>query len=226
MDDVANKPAHLPSVDRVLGSTAGALAIARYGHTQTTREIRAQLAHFRAHLAQEIPDIETIARAANAALDARNAPSQRRVFNLTGTVLHTNLGRATLAEEAITAVVEAMRHPTNLEFNVDGAARGERDDHVRALVCELTGAQDACLVNNNAAAVLLALNTLSRGKEAIVSRGELIEIGGAFRLPDIMQRASAKLREVGTTNRTHLRWTSPTSVPPSWRIVGARVVAR
>lgn len=198
----------LPSVDQVLRSPVGQVASARFGHAATVDAIRRTLARLREvqrDVTEATSDPDAIAREASDFLDRQDRPSVRRVFNLTGTVLHTNLGRAILPESAIAAAVEAMRFPVALEFDVEGGGRGERDDHVRGLVRELTGAEDAVVVNNNAGAVLLVLNTFGSGREAIVSRGELIEIGGAFRLPDIMARAGARLIEVGTTNRTHLR---------------------
>ncbi|MCO6390531.1 L-seryl-tRNA(Sec) selenium transferase [Aliihoeflea aestuarii] len=196
----------IPSVDAVLRSCSGQTATARFGHAQTTGRIRALINVERetARSAGMLRDAEGLGALALAALEAQSGHALRPVFNLTGTVLHTNLGRAVLADTAIDAAMDAMRDAVALEFDLDTGKRGERDDHLRALICELTGAEDATIVNNNAAAVLLVLNTLAGdGGGAVVSRGELIEIGGAFRMPDIMRQAGARLIEVGTTNRTH-----------------------
>ncbi|MBS0536063.1 MAG: L-seryl-tRNA(Sec) selenium transferase [Proteobacteria bacterium] len=191
----------LPSVDEVLRSDALAGSVAQFGRTSAVAAVRAVLAEARKR--GGAGDVAAFAREAAAQLEAEAQPNLKPVFNLTGTVLHTNLGRALIAESAIEAAIIAMRNAVALEFDLGGGRRGERDELVRDLLCELTGAEDATIVNNNAAAVLLVLNTFAKGKDAIVSRGELIEIGGAFRMPDIMSRAGAKLREIGTTNRTH-----------------------
>jgi L-seryl-tRNA(Ser) seleniumtransferase len=196
----------IPSVDDVLKTATAGLAVARYGRPQVVVAVRATLDDMRVELrngrAGDVgPDL--VATSALARLDHAARPAVRLVFNLTGTILHTNLGRAVLAEAAVEAAVTAMRQAIALEYDLDTGKRGERDSLVRGLLCELTGAEDATIVNNNAAAVLLALNTLAKGRDAVVSRGELIEIGGAFRMPDIMARAGCRLIEVGTTNRTH-----------------------
>jgi L-seryl-tRNA(Ser) seleniumtransferase len=196
----------LPSVDLVLRAPAAAALLEQFGRSAATDAIRAALDQARSALLagrEAVPQPEDLVAAALDRLAVENCTSMRPLFNLTGTVLHTNLGRALLAETAIEAAIAAMRDAVALEFDLDDGKRGERDDHVRDLICALTGAEDATLVNNNAAAVLLVLNTLAKDREAIVSRGELIEIGGAFRMPDIMARAGATLVEVGTTNRTH-----------------------
>ncbi|QDF66599.1 L-seryl-tRNA(Sec) selenium transferase [Shewanella sp. SNU WT4] len=138
-------------------------------------------------------------------IDAGHRASMSAVMNLTGTVLHTNLGRSQMCEAAITAVTNVMRHPVPVEFDMGQGKRGHRDTAVSSLIHELTGAKACCVVNNNAAAVLLMLAATAAGKEVIVSRGELVEIGGAFRIPDIMAQAGCKLVEVGCTNRTHLQ---------------------
>ena len=192
----------LPAVDRVLRTEGARALISQYGRPLVLKAVRAELERRRecGTAASETSILEQCA----ASLARELQPSQRRVFNLTGTVLHTNLGRATLPEEAIAAAVEAMRDPTTLEYEIESGRRGERDDHVAGWLTRLTGAEAALTVNNNAGALVLALNTLAEGRETIVSRGELIEIGGSFRLPDIMARAGTQLREVGTTNRTHL----------------------
>jgi L-seryl-tRNA(Ser) seleniumtransferase len=195
--------AALPAVDRVLNGPAAVALIGQYGRPLVVEAVRETLAACRTD--GGTASIEAIATASEAWLAALMRPSQRRVFNLTGTVLHTNLGRAPLPEEAVAAVVEAMRAPSNLEYDIASGRRGERDDHIASWLKRLTGADAALAVNNNAGALLLALNALAAGRETLVSRGELIEIGGSFRLPDIMQRAGTTLREVGTTNRTHLR---------------------
>ena len=198
----------LPAVDDVLKQDAARLAIARFGRPAAVKAVRQTLDAARAALRAGKPQSsrpEAIASAALVELAAEARSNLRPVFNLTGTVLHTNLGRALLAEAAIEAAVAAMRSAVALEFDLATGKRGERDDHLRGLLREFSGAEDATVVNNNAAAVLLTLNTLAKGREAVVSRGELIEIGGAFRMPDIMARAGARLKEIGTTNRTHYK---------------------
>jgi L-seryl-tRNA(Ser) seleniumtransferase len=196
----------LPSVDLVLRAPAAAVLLEQFGRSAATDAIRAELDRARgAVLAgrESAPRPDDVLAGALDRLASAQRSAMRPLFNLTGTVLHTNLGRALLADAAVAAASKAMRDAVALEFDLADGRRGERDDHVRELICALTGAEDATLVNNNAAAVLLVLNTLANGREAVVSRGELIEIGGAFRMPDIMARAGATLVEVGTTNRTH-----------------------
>lgn len=192
-----------PSVDAVLRSPEGVDAIGRFGRGAFVEAVRAALNEWRANRVRNC-DAAAITAAAVERLQASADPSLKAVFNLTGTVLHTNLGRAVLGAAAVAAANVAMQRPVTLEYDLAGGGRGERDDHVRSHLSALTGAADATAVNNNAAALLLVLNSLALGREVVVSRGELIEIGGSFRLPEIMLRAGVRLIEVGTTNRTHL----------------------
>ena len=199
--------AAIPSVDRILQDPRLAPAIARHGRPLVVAELRALLAEYRGAMkaGNAVPPAgDAIVLGLLKRLEAAAAPSLRRVFNLTGTVLHTNLGRALLPEVAIDAIVAASATPTNLEYDLEAGERGERDAHLEALLCRITGAEAATAVNNNAGAVLLALDTLAAGREVVVSRGELVEIGGSFRIPEILEAAGCSLREVGTTNRTHL----------------------
>ena len=196
-------PSPLPSVDHVMRCPEARALVASHGRDAVVSMVRLVLAQARA--AQDtIRDDALVLAEASARLELSARPSLRPVFNLTGTVLHTNLGRAALPAEAIEAMVAAARGPVNLEYDLERGERGERDAHIEPLLCELTGAEAATVVNNNAAAILLVLNTLALGKEVPASRGELVEIGGSFSMPGIMARAGCRLREVGTTNRTHL----------------------
>ena len=195
-------------MDRLLNEPAMAQLLARCGRSVLLAEAREELRCLREQVLRgelRCADLQTevIARGVESRLALRARPRLRSVFNLTGTVLHTNFGRALLPDAAVQAVIRAMRTPVSLEFDLDSGGRGDRDSIVEALLCELTGAQAATVVNNNAAAVLLMVNSLANRREVVMSRGELVEIGGAFRMPDVMRSAGAKLIEVGTTNRTH-----------------------
>jgi L-seryl-tRNA(Ser) seleniumtransferase len=199
----------LPSVDRLLGHEKARALVARYRRDYVVQQCRAILDELRVALRREPSadtgplDEATLLGRLEARLEAGRESSLTRVVNATGTVLHTNLGRALLAEPAIDALCRAAARPVNLEYDLDRGARGRRETTIESLLCDLTGAEAATVVNNNAAAVLLALNTVADGREVVASRGELVEIGGAFRIPEIMAKSGAILREVGTTNRTH-----------------------
>jgi L-seryl-tRNA(Ser) seleniumtransferase len=198
----------LPSVDRLLRLPVSLRLIEQHGHTLVADQCRALLAGLRERAGAglsagelgEGPLQQRLQQRCEQAL----ASKLRRVINLTGTVIHTNLGRALLADEAIAQIVALTAAPNNLEFDLRDGGRGERDSVVEPLLRELTGAEAATVVNNNAAAVLLTLAALARGRQVVVSRGELVEIGGSFRMPDVMRAAGARLLEVGTTNATHL----------------------
>jgi L-seryl-tRNA(Ser) seleniumtransferase len=206
-DDSPARLARLPSVDRLLSTPVLAAAAGRHGAALTKKAAQSALEGARAAVREgaEPPSLAALAQDAEGRLHVLCAPRLTPVYNLTGTVIHTNLGRALLSDEAIDAVAEAARGYAALEYDVANGGRGDRDRIVEDLLRELTGAEAATVVNNNAAAVVLTLKALGARREAIISRGELIEIGGAFRMPDIMKAAGCRLVEVGTTNRTHPR---------------------
>jgi L-seryl-tRNA(Ser) seleniumtransferase len=201
-------PKDLPSIDRLLRRPAVQALVDEHGRTLVVAEARVLLDSLRERalagaLAPDKMDAHALDGQLAVCIQRRLAPHLRRVINLTGTVIHSNLGRALLAEPALQHLMAMMAGPNNLEYDIASGGRGDRDSVVEELLTTLTGAEAATVVNNNAAAVMLTIAALAHGKEVIVSRGELVEIGGAFRLPDVMAAAGATLVEVGTTNRTH-----------------------
>lgn len=201
----------LPQVDEVLRTPTYAALSAQFGRAAVQQALREELQHLRQTIAAGKTKASDIALAIDNLKDAlpkrilkHARQSLRRVVNGTGVLLHTNLGRAPLAPSAIQAIVEAARGYSTLEYNLEQKERGSRQDHVRELLRELTGAEDAYVVNNNAAAVLLVLSALTAKREVVVSRGELVEVGGSFRIPEIIEQGGARLKEVGSTNKTHL----------------------
>ena len=205
----------LPSTDQLLQAPELASAIERVGHDELKRVAKEILdAHRQQISAADTPTpaqldekqvFDKVCHQVNDILESKDSSTLVAVFNLTGTVVHTNLGRAKLPIEAVNAISMVAARASNLEFDLTTGKRGDRDSHLEQMICDITGAEAATVVNNNAAAVVLVLNTLAQQKEVLISRGELVEIGGAFRIPDVMRSANAVLKEVGTTNRTHLR---------------------
>jgi L-seryl-tRNA(Ser) seleniumtransferase len=197
----------IPSVDALLASSAFSDLLETRPRSLVVEALRRTLHRVREELAtgarDAVPAEAEIAGETLLDLEAMDRPSIRRVINATGVPLHTNLGRAPLPEAARLALDDVARGYSNIEYDIESGARGSRHAHVRALLSELTGAEDALVVNNNAAAVVLALNELADGREVIVSRGELVEIGGSFRVPEIIAKSGARIVEVGATNRTH-----------------------
>ena len=196
----------LPSVDELLHSDRGQQLVQRFSRSMTLQAVRASIAHARAQIRQgaSCASSDEILSVAEHILDVSQRPNLQPVINGTGVIINTNLGRSPLSQEALQAVQRVAGGYTNLEYELEAGERGSRHSHVSALLCELTGAEAALVTNNNAAAVLLALSTLAAGREVIISRGQLVEIGGGFRVPDVMSQSGCKLIEVGTTNRTRL----------------------
>ena len=198
----------IPKVDELLRSPALAADVRAHGEHAVTEAIRASLEELRRGIlegrVEAMPEREALLRQLRDRIARAALPSFRGVINGTGIILHTNLGRACLSEKAAQAVCEAAKAYSNLEYDLETGKRGSRYSHVEAILCRLTGAEAALVVNNNAAAVLLVLSALTQGGQVIVSRGELVEIGGSFRIPEIMESCGAQLKEVGATNKTHL----------------------
>jgi len=195
---------HLPSVDRVLSDER--LNQIDYPHSLLVNLVRQHLEHERLSIVAGNPcsSFDKIVESLCAQVQALQSPSLRLVINATGVILHTNLGRAPLSKESAMAMDAVARGYSNLEFDLDRGTRGSRQVHIESLLCQLTGAEAALVVNNNASAVLLGLTTLAKRKEVIISRGQAVEIGGGFRIPDVMRQSGAKLIEVGTTNCTYI----------------------
>ena len=207
--DTKNLLQQLPAIEKLLNTQEMLDLQASYARDLVTETLRAVVADIRADILSgnqtQLPEHTEYAERTLQKLAAKTAPRMRPVVNATGTVTHTNLGRSLLSDVACEAIQQAAQNYVNLEYDIATGERGHRDRITEPLLQQLTGCEASTVVNNNAAAVLLALQTMARGKEVIVSRGELIEIGGAFRVPDVMAASGAVLREVGTTNRTHLR---------------------
>ncbi|MBQ9566310.1 MAG: L-seryl-tRNA(Sec) selenium transferase [Synergistaceae bacterium] len=206
-EDFKKRMRAIPGMDILLSQEWAAPWIERLGRDAVKRVMTGELSAIRRRLlagADESVSPERLREVCLTALGRAERPNLRRVINATGVVIHTNLGRSLLADEAVRAMIQAARGYSNLEYNLEAGTRGQRNAHIESLLCALTGAEAGLVVNNNAGAVLLCLSALSRDAEVVVSRGELVEIGGSFRVPDIMTFSGAKLVEVGTTNRTHL----------------------
>jgi len=198
---------HLPSVDKILKSEQGIQWLKTYPRGYVLQAIREVIDLKRRDIIEALnPDLseELMIAEIESKLEKLTSYSLRPLINATGVVIHTNLGRSILSEKALENITRISGSYSNLEYDVEEGKRGKRYSHLKRILKEVTGAEDALIVNNNAAAVLLCLNTLAKGKEVIVSRGELVEIGGSFRMPEIMASSSALLHEVGTTNKTHL----------------------
>jgi L-seryl-tRNA(Ser) seleniumtransferase len=207
VSDVAGALRRLPSVDHLLREAEGEKLARDYSRELAVQAIRDTLEETRESIRSGVaaPDGVGILEAARGRLEQLFRPSLRPVINATGVIIHTNLGRAPMSDEAIRAVLDVSLGYSNLEYRLVEGARGSRHDHVSDLLRRITGAEDALAVNNNASAVLLVLSALAQGREVIVSRGQAVEIGGGFRIPDVLRQSGARLVEVGTTNRTYLR---------------------